>query len=186
MKLSEVLIELMLVITILAIVTFIAFPVFTEFTARYRSKTKQWELFELLIFMRNQAYSERANFILCPKGDEDICSNNWSNGALLFIDINSNGTLDSKDKIERYFTRLPEGATLSWKGFNNKGYLIFRPDGTTPSQSGNFSYCPTDGEAKLGWIIILNSIGRPYYGRDADGDGIVENGSGDNLSCPQS
>ncbi|WP_444918938.1 GspH/FimT family pseudopilin [Microbulbifer sp. JMSA003] len=177
--------DLIIVITILALLATIAVPIFNDLTAQYRSKAKQWELFEILIYMRNKAYSERLSFTLCPLGNNNTCSSDWSNGALIFKDMNSNGSIDPEDKIDRYFSRLRKGATLTWKSFNNKGFLIFRASGTTPSQSGNFAYCPTDGQAQLGWIIILNAIGRPYYGQDNDGDGIVENGSGDNLSCPE-
>ncbi|WP_299944313.1 GspH/FimT family pseudopilin [uncultured Microbulbifer sp.] len=178
------LIELMLGLTILTIVTILALPSFTDFVKRYKNKAKQFELFEILILMRSKAYSENRSYSLCPS-QETSCANNWSGGALLFTDDDRDGTLDTGEKVERLFAPLEDGATLSWNAFNNKGYLIFNPGGTTPSQSGNFSYCPASGEAKYGWIIILNAIGRPYFAKDKDGDGIVENGSGKKLICPQ-
>lgn len=79
---------------------------------------------------------------------------------------------------------LPQGASLEWSSFGNKPYLQFRPNGLTSNQSGNFSYCPPGGDTKYGWIIVLNATGRPYFGKDKDGNGVVENGSGENLSCP--
>ncbi|WP_444945739.1 GspH/FimT family pseudopilin [Microbulbifer sp. VTAC004] len=177
--------ELLITLTILAIVTTMALPSFTDFIKRYKSKTKQFELFELLILMRSKAYYEKISYTLCPLGQSKECGDNWSNGALLFPDHNGNGSIDQGESIERRYEPIENGASLNWNAFNNKGYLIFKPNGETPSQSGNFSYCPAVGGAEYGWIIILNTIGRPYFAKDRDGDGIVENGSRKNLTCPQ-
>ncbi|WP_444959298.1 GspH/FimT family pseudopilin [Microbulbifer sp. ZKSA002] len=178
------LIELIIYITVIAVLTAVALPSFSDFLKRYKSKAKQRELFDVLIFMRNRALSEKRNFTLCPKGISDECAGDWADGALLFADENGNGEVDSEDQVVRYMDRTEQGASLSWNAFNNRGFLIYKPTGTTPSQSGNFSFCPANGEAEYGWIIILNAIGRPYYARDKDQNGIVENGSGQELTCP--
>jgi len=180
------LIELLITIAILAIFTAITLPSFSDFIKRYKSKTKQFELFELLMLMRSKAYFENLSYTLCPRGQDETCAENWSNGALLFVDQNADGSLDPGESIERKFEVLENKASLSWNSFGNKSYLTFKPSGETPSQSGNFSYCPATNEAEYGWIIILNTIGRPYFAKDRDGDGIVENGSRKNLTCPQS
>jgi len=177
------LIELMLTIAIFAIVVAAAAPSMADFVNRYRSEAKGRALFDLLFLMRAKAYSEGRNYSLCPSSDGNNCSGDWAAGVLLFADEDGDGERDDGETIERTLPRLEENASLSWRAFNNRGYLIFRPSGTTPSQSGNFAYCPGSGEAKYGWFIILNKIGRPYFGKDSDGDGIVENGSGDNLDC---
>ncbi|MFC6634571.1 GspH/FimT family pseudopilin [Microbulbifer taiwanensis] len=177
------LVELMLTVTILAIVMAVAAPPFIDFIKRYRSEVKGRELFELLILMRAKAYHERVSYSLCPSDDGSSCGEDWTSGAILFADADADGQRDNAEQIERRFPKLQDGATLSWNAFNNRGFIIFRPDGTTPAQSGNFEYCPGKGEEKYGWFIVLNVIGRPYFGKDGDGDGIVENGSGENLSC---
>ncbi|AWF79869.1 hypothetical protein BTJ40_03015 [Microbulbifer sp. A4B17] len=178
------LMELIICIMTIAVLTAIALPSFNDFFKRYKNKVKQRELFELLILMRNRALNEKRSFTLCPKKRlANECSSDWSDGALLFADENGNGKLDSEDQIIRYLGQTEKGASLSWNAFNNKGFLIYKPTGTTPSQSGNFSFCPESGEAEYGWIIILNAIGRPYYAKDKDGNNIVENGSGVELTC---
>ncbi|WP_299584257.1 GspH/FimT family pseudopilin [uncultured Microbulbifer sp.] len=179
------LIELLISITILALVITLALPSFIDFIKRYQSKVKQQELFGLLMLMRTKAYNENLHYTLCPQGQNDVCADNWSRGALLFADMDKDGELDSGERIERKLESLKSNASLSWMAFNNKGSITFKPDGKTPSQSGNFSYCPATGEAKYGWIIILNAIGRPYYAKDKNGNGIVENGSGEDLVCPK-
>ncbi|WP_105103211.1 GspH/FimT family pseudopilin [Microbulbifer pacificus] len=178
------LIELIITLAILTIVLSLAAPGMSELVRRYQSEAKARELFDLLQLMRSRAYSERQKYSLCPSSDGVSCGTDWSSGALLFADSNGDGEKNNGEVIEKIFSGAEAGGSLRWRAFNNRGYILFRPDGTTPAQSGNFSYCPPDGEAKNGWVIVMNAIGRPYLGKDNDGDGVRETGSGENLSCP--
>ncbi|WP_237068699.1 GspH/FimT family pseudopilin [Microbulbifer guangxiensis] len=177
------LIELMLVLSIMAIIISLAAPPMGDFLKRYRAEVQRQALFDLIALSRSKAYGHGETFTLCGSADHQSCSGDWARGALLFADTNGDGSRSSDEQIERVMEPLPEGASLAWASFGNKPYLQFRPNGLTRNQSGNFSYCPPDGNGKYGWIIVLNAMGRPYSGRDNDGDGIVENGSGENLSC---
>lgn len=168
------LIELALSVAVLTIIAFLAMPNFTDLIRRYESESKGHELFELLILMRAKAYHEHKSYTLCPSDDGKNCGGSWTSGAILFSDYNENGKLDTNEAVERKLSRSQPGAILVWKAFNNKGFIIFHPDGTTPGQSGHFKYCPSSREEEYGWVIILNAIGRPYFGKDRDGDGIVE------------
>ncbi|SEA47826.1 GspH/FimT family pseudopilin [Microbulbifer marinus] len=175
--------ELILTIAIVTIVTALAAPPIADLFLRYQHETLGRELFELIAFSRGKAYGHGRVYTLCPSADGESCTSDWSQGAMLFADNNGNGEHEIGENIERVMQKLADGASLEWRSFGNKKYLQFRPSGLTPFQSGNFSYCPPDGNAEYGWIIVLNVTGRPYFGRDSDGDGIAENGSGDNLSC---
>lgn len=178
------LVELMLVITILSIIASLAGPPMSDFLRRYRSEVQRQNLFDLIALSRGKAYGEGAIYSLCGTADRQTCNGGWNNGALLFVDTDGSGSRDNGERIERVMEPLPEGASLDWSSFGNKPYLQFRPNGLTPNQSGNFSYCPPDGNSEFGWIIVLNAMGRPYYGRDNNGNGVVENGSGEDLTCP--
>ncbi|WP_160154504.1 GspH/FimT family pseudopilin [Microbulbifer sp. ALW1] len=177
------LLELIIGLAILSVIASIAVPAMGDLLDRYRTHMKARELFNLLVLMRSQAYNKQKKFTLCPSDDDASCGNNWSSGAILFADLDGDGERDSGEPLEKIFSGAESGGSLNWNAFNNTGYIIFRPNGTTPAQSGNFSYCPPSGDARDGWIIILNTIGRPYLGKDKDGDGIKETGSGRNLSC---
>ncbi|SHG20394.1 type IV fimbrial biogenesis protein FimT [Microbulbifer donghaiensis] len=177
------LIELMLTITILAIVAAVATPPMADFISRYQTETAGRQLFELINFSRGKAYSHGQVYTLCPSADGQSCSSDWSSGALLFVDSNGDGQRAAAEKIERIMPKMATGATLEWRSFNSKKYLQFRPNGLTLSQNGNFAYCPPSQQAEKGWIIVINATGRPYFGKDSDSDGIVESGSGKNLTC---
>ncbi|GAA5525058.1 hypothetical protein Maes01_01618 [Microbulbifer aestuariivivens] len=177
------LIELMIAITILSIIISVATPPMSNLVKRYRAEIQRQHLFELIALARGKAYSEGAIYTLCGSADGQTCTRDWSKSALLFRDADGSGSRDSDEKIERIMEALPEGSSLNWRSWGNKSYLQYRPSGLTLSQSGNFSYCPPDGDNEFSWIIVLNGAGRPYYGRDTNGDGMVENGSGEDLDC---
>lgn len=174
-------IELMLTIAILAIIASVAMPPLTDFINRYRSEVVRQRLFDLIALSRSRAYGHGKIYTLCASSDSNLCGTDWSQGALLFEDRDGNGDRGTGEIIERVMQPLPDEGSLEWN--NNRDYLQFRPNGLTRWQMGNFTYCPPDGDEKYGWIIILNATGRPYFGRDNDGDGIMENGSGEELDC---
>lgn len=182
-SLGLTLIELLLTVTILAVLAAVAAPPLSEFVDRYRSEAKARELFDIIILMRTKAFGEGQAYTLCPSANSNDCGGNWTDGALLFMDANRNGKREVEEPVERVFSRLRSSASLQWKGFNYRGYLQFRPNGRTASQSGYFAYCPPDRSPGKGWTIVLNATGRPYFGLDSDGDGTPESGSGKNLSC---
>lgn len=175
------LVELMLSIAILAIVAAVAAPPMAEFLDRYRSEAQRQRLFDLIALARSKAYNLGEVYTLCGSTNGEECTGSWSGGVLLFADSNGNGERENGETIERAISAFPAGAAMEWNSLSD--YLQYRPDGRTRWQTGNFAYCPPDGNPKYGWIIVLNATGRPYFGRDSDGDGIVENGSGDGLSC---
>ena len=177
------LIELMLTITILAIVVSLAVPPMQDFFTRHKNETVGRKLFDLIMLSRSKAYGHSEIYTLCPSTDGESCGTDWAQGALVFVDRDGNGERATDERIERVLPKLDDDASLEWRSFNSKSYLQYRPSGLTLNQNGNFAYCPPNGEEKYGWIIVLNATGRPYFGKDSDGDGIVENGSGDNLSC---
>ncbi|MCW8127499.1 GspH/FimT family pseudopilin [Microbulbifer halophilus] len=175
------LVELMLTLTILAVVMAVAIPPMADFLNRHRNETQRQRLFDLVALARSKAYSEGKIYTLCGSTDGEECSGDWSAYILLFVDSNGNHERESDETIERKISDLPADASLEWNSLQD--YLQYRPDGHTQRQTGNFKYCPPDGAPDYGWIIVLNATGRPYFGRDGDGDGIVEDGSGNKLNC---
>ena len=73
---------------------------------------------------------------------------------------------------------MEEGERIQWRSFRNRSYLLIHGSGLTDWQSGNFQYCPADGDARFARQIILNAQGRARRAIDTDGDGIRENAAG--------
>ena len=170
-----------------ALLMAVALPAFDGLLARERAGSAINQMLGAVQFTRAAAVSHRVSAALCP-GAEDRCGrrNSWHDGALAFLDPNGNGRRDSGEEILMRLPPLPAGHRIYWRAFRNRTALVFRPSGLTDWQSGNFLYCPPDGDATGARQIVLNVEGRARRAIDADGDGVVEDSAGRPVVCPGS
>ena len=176
------LVELLLSLTILLIITILTAPPLIQFSQSVQSRQAGRALFGTLNYARAVAISQRVTISVCPSSDQAICGDDWSAGGIVFKDINKDGTRDSTEHILRTLPDIPTNASLQ-RFPQNRKFVRFRPNGRL-SFPGNFSFCPPDREASEGWVIVVNRLGRIYYGNDNNQNGIPENGSGIDLACP--
>ena len=167
-----------------ALLMAVALPAFDGLLARERAGSAINQMLGAVQFTRAAAVSHRVSAALCP-GAEDRCGrrNSWHDGALAFLDPNGNGQRDSGEEILMRLPPLPAGQRIYWRAFRNRTALVFRPSGLTDWQSGNFLYCPPDGDATGARQIVLNVEGRARRAVDADGDGVVEDSAGRPVVC---
>ena len=102
---------------------------------------------------------------------------------LVFTDDNNNKKRDEDESILRVLAPTRPNTSLHYRAFGNKSYIQWRPNGTVSYQNANIIYCPTGRSARQAKGIIINRIGRMYYAGDKNQDGIIENGSGNNVRC---
>lgn len=176
------LIELLFTVAILAVIAALAVPTFTQTVNSIRNKESGRQLFASINYARTLAVTKQQYVSVCATINGIACNGagDFSNGGLVFVDNNHNGLLEADEELLQMVPSAPENSLLKLNGL--KRYLHYKPDGRLTS-TGNFSFCPGDKNEKSGWIIVFYWSGRPYFGRDSDGDGIVENGSGGELAC---
>lgn len=112
-------IELMVVMSIMAILTALAAPSFSEMLARYKTSVMADQLVSLLTVARTEAIRRGGNVILSKKtsGINDCSTNQkWSCGVTLWADDDRDGTQDANEPVLRDFD-VPEGIVLN----NNTG-----------------------------------------------------------------
>jgi len=180
------LIELMVTLSITAILAVTSFGSFASIIERKKAESLVNELYHILQFARIEALTQKKFTTICPSIDHQSCirTRDWSNkNILVFVDENYNHTLDGDEYVIKDFTTGEDNSKLLWRAFQNKSYLSYRPNGMTDYQNGNLTYCPPSGKVEDAKVLVINLPGRPYLGKDNDGDGIVENGSGHNVSC---
>ncbi|MFV8784181.1 GspH/FimT family pseudopilin [Microbulbifer sp. SA54] len=177
------LVELLVTLAVLGIVATLAIPAFTNMSENIRNKAIGRELFSSINLARTIAVSRQKHVVLCASSDAASCNqrNNFSYGGIIFLDENKDGSRTADEQVLQTIPAAPENSSLFLRG-GLFPHLRYKPDGTLTS-GGHFRYCPRNGEASDGWIIVYYWSGRPYFGRDGNGDGIAENGQGDNLSC---
>ena len=175
--------ELLTALAVAAVLAGVAVPGMSALLARTQADAAIEQLARAIQFTRYQAITHRATATLCPARDA-VCGprDTWHEGAMIFLDANSNGVRDDGEDILR---RLPtlQGHRVRWRSFRNRTFLSMRPDGTTDWQSGNMLVCPTDGEARNARQLIINAQGRVRLSRDRDGDGVVEDAHGRPVAC---
>lgn len=86
------LIELMVTIAILAIVIGVAIPSFTSQIRNNRSAALAEELATALNYARSEAVKRSGLVSLCASGDGATCSNDWTEGWMVFVDGASSET----------------------------------------------------------------------------------------------
>lgn len=167
------LIELMVTVSILAIMASIAVPSYQSFVAQTRLTTQTNELATALSQARSEAVKRGVRVTVCKTADPAAASptcttsGGWQQGWLVFVDNtqvtgNVAGTVDgsgtSADQRLRIFGAL-QGSTLTG-GANFSNWISYMPSGRSRGNTGlpndTFNLC----NAGKGRDIVVNSSGR--------------------------
>lgn len=157
------LIELMITLAVAAVFATLAAPSFQAMIMNNRLTSIANDLLADLATARNEASKRRGRVTLCKNDNagaaDTACStsSSWSDGWLVFVDTNNNGTLDAGETILRVHQALPFGVTVAITGFGN--FVQAKPVGTF-APLGTFKLC--DGRAgNFGRQITIAATGRP-------------------------
>ena len=177
------LIELMVTVSILAILLATAIPAMADFLERNRANAIISEVRNLVAMARENAVHHGCFTTLCPSEDNTTCSSNTLAPLIVFSDCNRNRKIDEDDQLYRVMQPLPENSQLRWSFSLGRRYLQMTPQGFTNSLFGSLIYCPASGEEQHARLLIISRSGRARYGKDTDGDGIPNRDSGENVGC---
>ncbi len=123
------LIELIVVLAVIAIVAGAGAPAFYRMIADNRLATATNDLVADINFTRSEAIKRNQNVAICARANATTCSNDpadWSNGWLVFVDANNNGTIDNGEAILRRHDAIGNALRLS---YNNGTALAYDPRG---------------------------------------------------------
>ena len=137
------LIELLILLSIIVIATGISTPSFISLINSSRVTTQTNSIFESLYLARSYAITQQKNVHICHMSEPNIeqCDSDrdyntaWSNGWLVFADINNNNEFDNEDNLIQ--VNAPNMNTNIV--FNQRGRLRFFPNGS--ARSAGFYIC---------------------------------------------
>ncbi len=179
------LIELLVTLSVAAILMSLAIPSFRETIISNRLTTINNQFIGSINFARSEAIKRGQSVTLCKKvANADTCSTDnavfWENGWIAFADADADGALDTGETVLQVWGALPAGYTLRSATFTN--FLRYNPQGATAS-TGNFAVCNNSSEANAKAVIITRV--RPRLGRDSasDTDTIPETDTANISSC---
>ena len=175
------LLELMISVSITAILAIIVIPNFNDFIVKMRVDNEISQLHRMLLMARNTAINSGQNTILCPLNEISQCSEQWKNKLSIFIDSNNNKTFDLEEKILQTKEEITAGDQLVYgKG---RTMITFKSTGQLSGlANGTFRYCPEHYKKHARGIIVARS-GRIYQSSDIDNDGIDENRGNTEINC---
>lgn len=165
--------ELLVVLTIVAVLATVGMPSMAAITDSIRLSSASNVFLSNLHLARSEAIKRNGRVVLCKSADGVSCagSGGWEQGWLVFHDANNNGTLDSGESVIERAQPLAGNLRLTGN-LNVASYVSFVSTGATKLvgggfQAGSLTLCrqsASGGEARR---IILNAAGRPRIQRVA-------------------
>ena len=156
------LIELMIVITILAIFVVVGVPNFQNLISDNRLSTQANSLVSSLQLARSEALKLRTPVTVCRSADGTSCAGSgaWESGWLVFVDGGALGAVDGADTIVKTVGQLAAGNTLrGGSGVNN--FISYQPSGLQNTGNGVFRLCDgNDPDPAEGRQISISATGR--------------------------
>ena len=176
------LLELLMVMVLLSILIAMAAPDLQSALTRSEGEVALRNLSSQLSSARSAAIEHGVTVTLCPSSDGSACSGTWSSGSIVFTDRNGDRNINTEDQLIRVSLTELNGH-IQWRAFQNRQYLQIDAIGWMRYQSGNFTYCPANGDPYQARQLVVNSTGRTRLAQDTDGDGLREDANGQPLHC---
>ncbi len=156
--------ELMIALSIGAILATIAVPSYQSMMVQSRLSTQSNEFLTALHYSRSEAVKRGMRVTLCKSSNGTDCTtgSNWQDGWIIYSDSGTAGKVDGSDQILRVFPGL-KGSTMA-TGNNYKDWIAYLANGSSQgSISGGlgndtFTLC----SSAQGRSIVINKTGRPY------------------------
>lgn len=158
------LLELIVTMTVAAIVMVLAVPAFDTLIARNTKAAIINSLRSSIYIGRSEAIKRNQSVTICPTENNLDCSADWNRGWMVFIDADRDGQMTggSTDLIR---TETPPVGTpqITWTFKAN--YLQFTPSGGLRAKlgdsvepSGQFDIIDADNAEKTSMIVARNGI----------------------------
>ncbi|HCV95490.1 MAG TPA: pre-pilin like leader sequence [Stenotrophomonas sp.] len=102
------LVEMMITISVVAIMCAIAYPSFQSTIRSSRVTTTNNEMLALVNLARSEAVRSNLGGGICGSADGSACDGDWSGGMMAFADSDQSGTYDSGETVLRFTMGNPK------------------------------------------------------------------------------
>jgi len=167
-------IELLVVVTLVAILGMIAIPSFTYITTANRIASQINGLLGDIQYARAEAIKEGLSVGVCSSSNGTSCSgsNTWTSGWIVFADTAGNGTVAAHEPVLRIQKAMSGSNTLTADNATN--YIVFNRDGFAFGLPGTVTFSLHSPGAIQQWTrcLSVNIVGRlatETYGQTLQG-----------------
>lgn len=160
------LIELLVTIAIVAILASLAAPSFRSLLVKRSVQTAADSLVGDMRAARSEALKRSTRTVICRSTNNTGCSGvvgSWSDGWIVFVDMNANGTVDAGDDLIKVQQALPNIASIQNPVLANTRQIFnYEPTGWAKSANESFVFTPT-GSVPVGStrLVCVSINGRP-------------------------
>ena len=152
------LIELMTSITIVGLLSVIAFPSFKSMQQQFRVDSNLRTIQQSLQFARNVAITYGTRVTVCPLVNGK-CGGEWNQGFTVFTDSKTTNQLNVNDVIMLEVNQFHEEDIIQY----NRLALRYQPDGLASGTNGTLTYCPESINSPFSKALVVNQAGRVRY-----------------------
>jgi type IV fimbrial biogenesis protein FimT len=166
--------ELLVTISILGILGSVAVPGMENILLDNRRVSVTTDFVRALQLARSEAAARNQRVTVCASANGTACSaqSYWSNGWIVFNDLNLNGQPGGTDEMILMYALNNDSVDIAPDEFTNS--VTYRPNGramaaTVDDNSGEFVFCDRRG-AEHARVVQIGSNGRPVLSHySADG-----------------
>lgn len=168
------LIELMVTISIVAILAAVAIPSYNNLLNNSRQSAALNLFLGELYLARSEAVKRSRQVVICASSDGVSCSNSntWKNGRIIFIDANRDDTFNGTDELLRVGEAIDTRLDMRPSSDVEK-FIRYKPNGLS-LENGTFILCDQRG-ADNAKAVVINITGRPQVSEKSH--------AGGNLAC---
>jgi type IV fimbrial biogenesis protein FimT len=178
------LIELMVTISIAALLMAIAAPSFRDLSIRNRLSTYTNDLISSINIARSEAVKRGVPVSICSSNDQETCSGTWSDGWIVFVNADGDSPATVGDEDDEPIIKIYSGLAENYALNADPAFaddITYRRDGSATT-TGMLAFCHND-KAVGSRAIVVTPL-RPRVARDTDDDRIPNRDDGANIdSC---
>lgn len=160
-------IELMVTLSIVAILVGLAAPSLRDTIMNIRITGQTNDLMSDLALARSEAAKRNVPVVVCTSSNGTTCSATaWNLGWLVYPDLDVSGTQQvATEKALKTRATLEGQNSLALTCAPTTNSITYRPTGTSGSPSAIFTLCDTRTTVNAGRTIAINSTGRALAAR---------------------
>jgi type IV fimbrial biogenesis protein FimT len=160
------LIELLVTVSIVAVLASLAVPSFRSLLVKRSVQAAADSLVSDMRFARSEALKRSTRTVICRSTNGTSCAGtgSWSDGWIVFVDIDANGAVNAGDDLVKVQQQLPNIASIQSTTGPIGDLSIFRyePTGWAKVATQTFIFTPTGSVAAGSTRLVCVSInGRP-------------------------
>lgn len=175
------LLEVLIVLAVSSILLMMATPSLKNTVARNQADAHIQNLYRSWQQARSTAITKQLDVRVCGSNNGSSCAKVWNKYWLVFDDQDSNKIASATEVMQvvnfdlnqdRIISRFSFGLTSL--SLNSRGQATL---------TGSFIYCPKSKLAQHIRRLTWSRTGRPYFARDSNHDGVIDDTNGKPMAC---